>query len=144
MPTISQFQARLKSVNIPDEATYAIGESRGVITREQKNQLLRGLRADGTKIGRYRSKVYAAKKAAMNPLPGFGFMDWKLTGELQNEIFIDVRPGSFVIDSADGKTGSLISRFGDPFGLTLESRIIAIKEKIKPVFLSNIRKKLFL
>lgn len=78
----------------------------------------------------------------MNPLPGLGYMDWKLTGELQNEIFIDVRPASFVIDSADSKTSGLISRFGDPFGLTLESRITVIKEKLKPVFVGNIKSKL--
>lgn len=142
MATISTLRERLSSINVSEEAETAIDESSDVIVREQKDQLLHGERADGDKIGRYRSNKYARVKNEMNPLPGLGYMDWRVTGTLHNEIFIDVRPQTFILDSADEKTSSLIDRFGDPFGLTLESRIIVIKEKLRPVLVTNIKKKL--
>lgn len=143
MTTINKIRNRIASLDIADEAATAIDQSRNVIINEQKDQLLHGLRADGTKIGKYKNRAYALKKAAMNPLPGVGFMDWKLTGELHSDIFIDVRPETFVIDSVDSKTGGLIDRFGDPFGLTLESRKTVINTRLRLDFVRNIKAKLW-
>lgn len=141
MSTISTIQKRLQALNIQEVAADAIEESSDVILREQKNQLLRGERADGKKIGRYRSPIYAAKKAALNPLAGFGNMDWRLTGALHNNIFLDVRDASFVLDSGDPKMGKLVEEFGDPMGLGTESRVKVIDEKLGRVFRDEIGKK---
>ena len=143
MSTINEIRRRIASLDISDAAATAIDQSRNVIVKQQHDQLLHGLRADGKKIGRYKNKAYAAKKAAMNPLPGFGFMDWKLTGQLHKDIFIDVRKETFVLDSADSKTGGLISRFNDPFGLTLEGRKVVINARLRADFVRNIKAKLW-
>jgi len=74
---------------------------------------------DGTKIGKYKSEKYAAKKLAQNPLAGSGNVDLKLTGEYHEELFVDVREQTLVIDSAASadKIENIIGKYGDPLGL---------------------------
>lgn len=139
MTTVTDLQQRLKKLDIHFEAEEAMNNTADDILSKQKDQLLHGVRADGSMIGKYKSQVYAAKKHAMNPLPGFGNMDWKLTGDLHKALFVDVRRDIFVIDSADSKTGSLIQRFGDPMGLTKQSQSDYMEQRLQPQFMQQVR-----
>lgn len=140
MGTILSLIKKFEQLNTDDIAVESIDETKEEIKVKQKDQLLYGLKADGTKIGRYRNNKYAAKKYALNPLAGFGNVDLRLTGELHREIFVDVRDNTLVIDSADEKTGSLINKYGDPFGLGSERRAEYINETLRKVFIDNIKK----
>lgn len=138
--TAADLKQDLLKVDVPFEAREALHDIRQTVIQLQQEQLKHGLRADGKMIGKYRSKVYAAKKHAMNPLPGLGNMDWKLTGALHKDLFIDVREDIYIMDSADSKTGSLIERFGDPFGLSEESIETLISSELDDVFMGRMQK----
>ena len=140
MTTVTDLRVRLQKIDISFQAGEAINDTKETVIDKQRDQLLHGLRADGTLIGKYRNKVYAAKKFAQNPLAGFGNMDWKLTGSLHRELFVDVRNDLYVIDSADEKTGGLSQQFKDPFGLTKESQQSYIDEKLRSVFIERVKK----
>lgn len=140
MTTVTDLQARLKKVDVSFEAESAIEATKKDIIDRQQGQLVRGIRADGKPIGKYKSPAYAKKKHEMNPIPGFGNMDWILTGSLKSEIFVDVRPDIFVIDSADPKTARLIDNFGDPFGLTKKNQKEYVEGVLRTNFMSRMRK----
>ena len=142
MGSINDLLKRLQAVNIPREAEEALIDSSQELVNAQKDQLLRGIRKDGKLIGKYKNKAYAAKKAALNPLAGLGNVDLKLTGQLYKDVFVDVRSDVFVLDSADIKTGGLIKKYGDPFGLTPQSRETVIKEKLRKVYTDRVKDKL--
>lgn len=100
----------------------------------QKDQMLHGLAADGTKIGKYRNPQYAAMKAQMNPLAGEGNVDLKNKGDFYSGIFTDVRADSIVVDSADQKSTALQSKYGERiFGLDDDSKS-EYAQQVRPVF----------
>lgn len=140
MATILSMLKKFEQLNTDEIAVDSIDATKDEIKVKQKDQLLHGLRPDGSKIGKYRSNKYATKKYALNPLAGIGNVDLKLTGDLHREIFVDVRDNTLVIDSADEKTGSLINKYGDPFGLGSERRAEYINETLRKVFIDNIKK----
>lgn len=70
----------------------------------------------------------AKKKGKKKPI------DLKDKGDFQQDIFIDVRTDTFIIDSADSKTDKLLKQFGpDIFGLNYDSRVV-----IKPILQKEI------
>ena len=142
MASINDILTRLDTLSVSQEAQEALIDSSDNIRDAQRDQLLHGIKKDGTGIGKYRNKKYAQKKFDQNPLAGLGNVDWKLTGALHKDIFIDVRSDVFVIDSADSKTGDLIKKYGDPFGLTPKSRETVIKEKLQENLVKRIKNKL--
>jgi hypothetical protein len=139
MGTISRLIANTQKVSMQGVLEDSFDATKKEMIRLQKDQLLHGERADGKKIGKYRSPSYAKKKHAQNPLAGYGNMDWKLTGELHKEIFADVRENSVVLDSADPKTGKLIEAHGDPFGLTEKNSGAYAKDILAPEAVRRIR-----
>lgn len=140
--SINDMKRRFATANIRQVAEDSIYESRDEIKELQIDQLKHGLKKDGTPIGKYRNAAYAARKNQQNPLAGFGNVDLILTGDLKNQIFVDVREDSFVIDSADEKTGGLIKKYGDPFGLTEDSNASLIKAPLRPTFVRKMKEKL--
>lgn len=142
MALLSQVRKKLEALDIEEESATAIEQSRELIIKQQKAQLLHGVKADGTKIGKYSSPAYAAKKFALNPLAGLGYADLKLGGDQYEETFLDVRDNTFVIDSASGHAQYNFSRYGDVYGLSLESRIIVVQRELRQNFVKNIKQKL--
>jgi len=119
MARLGQLVKKYQSLNIDQLAVEAIEETREQLLDIQRDQLLHGEKKDGTKIGKYKSEKYAAKKLAQNPLAGSGNVDLKLTGEYHEELFVDVREQTLVIDSAASadKIENIIGKYGDPLGL---------------------------
>src|SRR5688500_19140291 len=122
MTDINEMIAKMRSVKISDAVEDSFHSIQKHLVRLERLQLLMGLRADGKKIGKYKDPHYAVRKYQMNPLAGFGYMDWRVTGALHNDVFAEIREGGFVLDSLDPKTGPLIERLGDPFGITRENK----------------------
>lgn len=131
---------RIKKVNHTEAIEDTMEEASPVIRQKQRNQMHSGLNREGKPIGKYRSPAYAKKKNALNPIPGLGVPDLKLTGEFYKGIYSEVRGDKIIIDSTDGKTPALANRFGEEiFGLNKESKAEAVKE-IKPVLIKNMKK----
>lgn len=117
--------------------TEVVGESieatKQALIRLQRLQMLMGYRSDGKRIGKYRNKDYAVTKAVQNPLAGFGFMDLRLEGYFQNDIFVDVRENSMVFGSVNEKTPDLVNRVGETiFGLNAKNRAEYVNSYLRP------------
>lgn len=140
MNTVHDLKEMIMAFDLRGEAAVAIDETRDQLLEKQRDQLLRGERANGKKIGKYKNPAYAAKKYAMNPLAGEGNMDWKLTGALHNDLFVDVREEDIIFDSGDSKTGDLIKRFGDPFGINKDNQEEYVKETLDDMYTERFRK----
>jgi hypothetical protein len=132
MATIDKLLRNTQALDMREVVETSLESTKGDLLRRQKGQLLRGERADGKKIGHYKSDKYAEYKHRLNPLAGEGNMDWALTGKLYDELFADVREGSVVLDTADPKAEKLIEDHGDPFGLNPDNRGSYAKEELQP------------
>lgn len=103
------------------------------IPRLIRLQMYQGLHGSGGQIGRYRDPEYAADKHDMNPAPGFGNMDLKLTGSFYEKIETMYSGSDAESFSKDPKNKKLTERFGDAlFKLNSESLGTLRTELIKP------------
>lgn len=119
---INQLISNLRKVDFKEAMEIAINSNPGLYAQAQRNQMLRGERNNGKKIGKYKSKAYTEKKYALNQLAGKGYKDEKLTGEFHRLIFVEARRGVVVFSSSDTKTNDIMNRDGeDIFGLNKES-----------------------
>lgn len=117
MATINQMIKRMEAVNMQEIVGDAIEQTKEQLKERQQQQMLEGEAKTG-KIGRYRNLSYAGRKQLMNPRPGFGNVDLKLTGNFQDGIRIVVGPNSVNIDSSDEKAPELKAKYDEKiFGL---------------------------
>jgi hypothetical protein len=85
-----------------------------------RNQLLKGIDSQGSKLLEYESEEYAEMKRKLNPL---GVTDLKLTGKFHKGMYLKIENGVAVFGSTDSKTQDLVNKYGsDIFGLTQESK----------------------
>jgi hypothetical protein len=139
MATILQLIERIKKADTDNIIEETMEEAAPLITDRQKDQMLGGINSEGKKIGRYRSPAYAAMKSRMNPIPGFGIPDLRLTGDFYKGIYTEVRGDKIITDSVDEKTQDLADKYGEEiFGLSKPVKKEAIKD-IKPLFFKRIR-----
>lgn len=139
MARLGQLIKKFESLDIDQLAVEAVEETREQLLDIQRDQLLHGERKDGNKIGKYKSEQYAAKKLAQNPLAGSGNVDLKFTGEYHEELFVDIRDETLIIDSAasQDKIENIIDKYGDPLGLNETSL-----NEYKPISNKALRKKI--
>lgn len=140
MTTINDIRKRLSAVSIKDESFKSVSDTKSSITDIQKEQLSKGLNAEGKKLRRYRSRKYAVAKNAINPLPGLGNPDLRLTGSFYAGFKTVVTPETFATTSSDSKNEALTQKY-DPFGLNKESKVEYVKD-LRPVFVKKVREKL--
>lgn len=146
MARLGQLLKKYQSLNIDQLAIEAVEETRDQLLDIQRDQLLHGERKDGSKIGKYKSESYAAKKLSQNPLAGSGNVDLKFTGEYYQELFVDIRNETLVIDSAASvdKINSIIDKYGDPLGLnevSLNEYKLISKKALSRKIIQKIRSK---
>jgi hypothetical protein len=92
------------------------------VAKANRMQLKMGLKSDGERIGKYRSKPYAEKKNSMNGLAGMGNVDLILTGAFEKGIFAQSEGDTLEIGSTDTKTEMLTTKYGEEiFGLMDDS-----------------------
>ena len=123
--TIVEFRENLKKTPRPDVmAKEIVIQDSDTLVELVKNQMQHGnrggVRKDVARLGWYkpRSKVdeedgpsaYALMKHEMNPLPGLGIVDLKLTGAFYNAFYFDRE--ALEVTSSDSKTETLKERFG--------------------------------
>lgn len=118
MATIETLMSNLSSVDFNQVMEEAVTDTSPALKAAQQNQMLHGRNAAGDIIGKYRNPAYARKKYLLNPLAGNGNVDLRLKNEFQQDIFVDARENSAVIDSGNEKTEALIKKYGENiFGL---------------------------
>lgn len=102
------------------EALRVIAEVQDIIVKYNKDQLFEGLNAKGQKLSPKYSRVrYARAKNSMNPLPGMGTPDLKVTGKFYSGFYLTAKNGKFDFFSSDEKAEKLEAKYGeDIFGLT--------------------------
>lgn len=105
-------------------------------------QMFAGKDSQGQPLGGYRNQQYAAFKNYLNPAPGFGVMDWKLTGKLYNEWYVDTSKFPIQFGSTDEKYATLKQQNEEAAGLdqtSLETLRQDIKPDIQELFRSLLR-----
>jgi hypothetical protein len=84
----------------------------------QQAQLKAGKTSTGDPISpAYLSDAYAAKKNAMNPLPGYGVPDLFLTGSFSEQINVKLEGETVLEFSNDEKAPQLEEKYANIFGL---------------------------
>jgi hypothetical protein len=123
-----------KAMDIKSIAGSVMQSNSGVFIKLNKEQMLSG-KGKTKNIGRYLSGVYARFKAEMNPKPGTGNVDLRLTGSFQDQMFMKVQGEGFEIGSTDSKAGDLENKYGvQIFGLNDGSRVGFIDDYLLPDF----------
>lgn len=114
MTTISQLTKRLESLNLRAQVPVIIDNTKSEIVVSVKEQLHSGIDGTGKSIQpKYRSNSYAYRKQQINPKPGFGVPDLKITGKFYNSISVLVDNTSFTINSSDTKAPKLETKYGE-------------------------------
>lgn len=113
---------KLDKVDVHEASQMSIIDTDRDLARVQQEQLFQGLRSDGKRIKPgYATSTKDYKRKKGQP---FDRVTLKDTGQFYSGILIDVRGETFVITSADEKTGKLEDKYGFRiFGLNKESRI---------------------
>ena len=93
-----------------------------ILDYNREGQLYKGLDATGQKISpKYSRERYKRAKNRVNPLPGIGTPDLKLTGKFYSDFFLTAKNGVIDIFSSDEKADKLEAKYGDIFGLTTDN-----------------------
>jgi len=139
MGTLLQLKKRLEALKVDRVSQDSMEAVSNQLADRQRDQMLEGKNRKGARIGRYRNPAYARMKEVMNPLPGFGVPDLRLTGEFYKQVYVDVRDNTVIIDSTDEKTQSLVNKYGEEiFGLNENTKAEFIRKDLRPVFMQKI------
>lgn len=138
MATVDEMLAAFRSINLEQEIAKAIETTETAYLDAQRQQLYNGLDGNGLPLPSYHSPKYARAKADMNPLPGLGTPDYKFTGALYANMYID-----FIGDLVQTKSnvdyfGDLTARGGDPFTLNEASKEKLSNDNIYPVLMQSL------
>lgn len=132
--TIVSLSAKFQTLDTNKIIQESLVETIPQFEASQKDQLYAGKTKKGTKIRPgYRNLKYAAAKAAMNPLPGFGTPDLKLTGSFYAGLDVEVGKDVFDIISKDEKGPMLENKYPDIFGLGTTYKSKYLSEGLGPV-----------
>jgi hypothetical protein len=124
--------------NLPQIAEDSVAQVKPSIVEAQAEQLVSGSNADGGTFRRYKDPRYAKMKNTLNPLPGLGNPDLKLTGAFHKGIYATVQDGRIVIGSSDNKAQWLEPNYKSIFGLNPQEMEDFLYGKLKPVYHQNI------
>jgi hypothetical protein len=145
MTTISDFSKRLNKVikELPVLIKESVKENDNVIIDTiTEQQLQKGIRGDGQKIGEYKNKDYQKYKKQINP-QARGFVDLKLEGDFYKG-FVLKEDGNFqTIYSKDEKAEKLEKKYGSEiYILTDKNHKAIVKDYILPTLQTKIKDEL--
>lgn len=109
-----------------------------------RDQLNEGFDSQGNRLKKYRNKSYAIKKNSINPLPGLGNPDLRLTGSFHKSIFIEVVSDRIKFFASDKKAKMLEQRYGLDliYGHNLKTRDHFVLKVLRPAFIRLIKDKI--
>lgn len=118
MLTIKGLQRKVAVFDTDQAIDQAFTKTTGDLADENRKQLYAGFDKNGKKITpKYRRYKYAAAKYEMNPLPGLGTPDLKVTGAFYRGITVEYESGILHTESTDKKGPMLEQKYEDIFGL---------------------------
>lgn len=135
MSTIDEMIRAFEQLDYEALGAQVIQDNAAPIEEVNRKQLLRGERADGSKITpKYRNEKYSRAKNAKNPKPGLGTPDTKFTGEFHRQIDVTIFGKSQVdIFSRDNKSEELVAKYGETlFGIQDGELEILRNDKLNP------------
>lgn len=139
MGSIKRLYDRVQTLDVNNVAFDSLDSTSDEIARLNTEQLFEGKNANGEQVGTYRSELYAEQKNRMNPKPGFGNVDLRLTGDFYQRITTNVTGDSVITESTDSKAARLKEKYGDEiYGLNTIFRARFKRETLSPVFRRNI------
>lgn len=124
-----------------DQALKETVDDKEFFEDQVRKQLTAGFDKKGSRLRPYKSKKYAERKHSMNPVPGFGNPDLKLTGKFHRGLFARSSRDVIEITSADSKAGQLIKKYPGALGLGGQYKQAFIKDHLRPSLFSILRKK---
>lgn len=140
MGTAAELLKDLQAVNVEQVAKDSITATLPDYTEANRRQMLEGKGKDRN-IGRYRNPQYAAFKSQLNPKPGRGNVDLKLTGSFQDKMKAVLTGSDIDVSSSDNKESGLIEKYGGQiYGLNVKSQDEYNQESFLPQLFQNIEK----
>lgn len=124
--------------NIEILGAESIEETQDEFIKLNKEQLLQGEKSTGESLGFYKNRQYAIRKNQLNPLPGLGVKDYKLTGKYYAGIILKIEGGKIVMTSQDEKTKWLEKGSDERFGLNDENKSLYVEQSLHPVLIKKI------
>jgi hypothetical protein len=134
MGTIKGLLRRVEAANIDQALHDAFAESAEAIEEKNRQQLFEGYDKNGERLRPYRSAKYARVKHEMNPLPGYGNPDFKVTGDFYRGIQVRVDGQVIVTELRDKKSDELLARDPDIAGVGGKYKKELIGETLQPAF----------
>lgn len=140
MLTIHGLKRRFESLDTEKVINATMDKSLDALTEKNKEQMFAGFDKTGNKISpKYRKNKYARIKNEMNPTPGFGTPDLKVTGDFYAGM-ATVRDGNVLNEfSTDYKNEWLDEKY-DPFGLGGDYKKEFMEETLHPNLISEANK----
>lgn len=120
---LKELAEKAKKIDVKEIALRIAQQNSELILNSVKGQLARGIAADGARVGRYRSKPYSIMKAKISRAP-FGVADLKLTGQLYENMYAEIKTDSFTVDSDVPYSLDNKQRYGEEriYGLTKDNQ----------------------
>lgn len=141
MSTVFDILRRFQDFNARRIAMQAMAKTGDKMLDLNRDQLYHGLKSDGHRMQRYRSKQYAQQKNEMNPLPGLGNPDLFLTGRTYESMEIDFNGEQ--IEYLMNDPYGLREKYGDEIqGLHEKNKSFHARENLMPVFVNLAKEKL--
>lgn len=142
MKTVNGLLKQFEAIQINDVVFASMVETEVEYVKKNQQQMLSGYNSEGNRIGRYANPVYKAKKTQMNPLAS-GYVDLKLTGKFQGDMFARTDNEGYLVGSEDKKTNILQEKYGEEiFTLSTNNRGKFIEESLLPVTIEKVSNKL--
>jgi hypothetical protein len=137
MNQLLQLIHRFQYLPVSDMVRETIEENASIIEAKQISQLDAGLYPDGGPIlPEYIDFTIEIKKIKGQPYDKVTLHD---TGNFYRGIKLDLESDSFTLDSSDSKTGDLVDKYGEVFGLSEQSKQELIDEQFIPTMESKIK-----
>lgn len=135
MATIKALLDRFQNLDAGSIAVDATVETADQLADLNTEQMHKGFNAEGDPIGEYRSEIYAEEKHRMNPLPGFGRVDLRLTGAFYEGMYVRIEGDTIIEGSTDEKEEALQKKYGKIiFGLSAPFKREYLNEFLRPAF----------
>lgn len=140
--------AKLQALNVEQVAETSLSAISSDLVDAQKDQLEKGQDSEGDKIRWQKDSHYPYTKPYERRKSKLGLqtevVDLKLSGDYYNELQARVESGKVVIKSMNDKAVYLEENYNKDLinGLNPEHKVVIINEKLRPVFLRNIKEQL--
>lgn len=116
MATVHDMMVNLNLLDVKKEIRIAIERNLKTMLTMNQAQLYAGKDTKGGTFAKYVWHDYAWMKNEMNPIPGEGNPDLKLTGSFYRGFYATIMSGSIFMNSTDAKAEELQAKYGGDNG----------------------------